>query len=160
MKFLSLAATLALLELSSNAISLDMQPLAVETLVQTSADVDAEVDVDAEAEGGKGYGITHVDDPYYSDPHHDDCQYYCPPVLDKCPGVLQPPGPCKLALKERPLCYCNSGFMHTDWDHTVSVDDEPCDDCGKKNPHKDGYPPHPKKPHQGYPPKPKPGYPS
>ena len=61
-----------------------------------------------------------------------DCDYYCPPALERCPGVLQPPGPCKTALKARPLCYCNNGFMHTDWDHNISVDCEACKNCGHK----------------------------
>ena len=144
MKFLSLSCALALFTVSTQAVQLEQEPALANLLVQTSAEIDA----DAE----EGY------DPYDPDhPHDDDCKYYCPPALDKCPGVLQPPGPCKTALKERPLCYCNSGFMHTDWDHTVSVDDEACPDkCkkGKKAPI--GYPPHPP-PHK---PAPKPRYPS
>ena len=145
MKFLSLSCALALFTVSTQAVQLEQEPALANLLVQTSAEIDAD------AEEGQGY------DPYgnpHHDPHDDDCKYYCPPALDKCPGVLQPPGPCKTALKERPLCYCNSGFMHTDWDHTVSVDDEACpENCkkGKKPPV--GYPSHPPK---GYPPHPKP----
>ena len=63
----------------------------------------------------------------------DDCcedRYRCPPALERCPGVLQPPGACKQILDRAPLCYCNNGFMHTDWDHNISVDDHPCKNCG------------------------------
>ena len=58
-----------------------------------------------------------------------DCEcddYYCPPCLDKCPGVLQPPGPCIIALKEKPLCYQNNGWMKTSWGHEVGVDKYGC----------------------------------
>ena len=130
MKFLSLSCALALFTVSTQAVQLEQEPALANLLVQTSAEIDAD------AEEGYGYP------PHNDDPHDDDCKYYCPPALDKCPGVLQPPGPCKTALKERPLCYCNSGFMHTDWDHTVSVDDEACPDKCKKG----------KKPPVGYPP--------
>lgn len=134
MKFISLSSALALFTVTTQAIQLDQDPALANLLVQTSADVEANAE--------DGYAT----DPY-GNPHpdpHDDCNYYCPPALEKCPGVLQPPGPCKTALEARPLCYCNSGFMHTDWDHTVSVDDEACpDNCkNKKNPHPVGYPPH------------------
>ena len=62
----------------------------------------------------------------------NDCcdRYRCPPALERCPGVLQPPGACKQILDRAPLCYCNNGFMHTDWDHNISVDDHPCKNCG------------------------------
>ena len=60
----------------------------------------------------------------YSDCSDDDDEYFCPPALEKCPGVLQPPGPCKTALCARPLCYSNEGYMHTDWNHEVKVADE------------------------------------
>ena len=147
MKFL---ATLALIAATTQAIQLKEEPALANLLVQTAADIDADVDVEVDAE--EGYG-----DPYdHHDPHYD-CDYNCPPALERCPGVLQPPGPCKSAIKERPLCYCNSGFMHTDWDHHLSVEDKACTDlvCGKK---KDkptsGYPPH--NPHQGYKPAPTP----
>ena len=60
-----------------------------------------------------------------------ESQYRCPPALERCPGVLQPPGACKTVLDRAPLCYCNNGFMHTDWDHNISVDDKPCKNCGR-----------------------------
>lgn len=92
--------------------------------------------------------------PYYDNDccdDHDD-QYYCPPALQKGPGVIQPPSPSKLALCNRPLCYCNSGFMHTDWDHNVSVDDEACEHCkgGKKSKKPHGKSPPIRREPQGY----------
>lgn len=93
------------------------------------------VQVDTEA---KADAAAYPPEPYSDDCCHDD-DYYCPPCLEKAPGVMQPPGPSKSAICARPLCYCNHGFMHTDWDHNVSVDDKkPCDyDCYKPpRPHK------------------------
>ena len=66
---------------------------------------------------------------------YDDTHYNCPPALEKCPGVAQPPGPCEIALCAAPLCYCNNGHMNTDWDHKISVDNQnACDDCGNNYP--------------------------
>ena len=136
------AFTLAILALVNNsACAVRIQ----ESLVDTPAEL-SQVDASSAAETA-----SYPPEPIYDDHHrcdhcddHDD-QYYCPPALQKGPGVIQPPSPSKIALCSRPLCYCNTGYMHTDWDHNVSVDDEPCDDCGKHS-HK---PHHPKKrPHK------------
>ena len=70
--------------------------------------------------------LSHGDEYGYDHDCDDDNDYFCPPALEKCPGVLQPPGPCKTALDARPLCYSNEGYMHTDWDHHVKVDDDGC----------------------------------
>ena len=61
---------------------------------------------------------------------YDDRDYYCPPALEKCPAVVQLPGPCESALCAVPLCYCNHGYINTDWDHKISVDNSnSCSDC-------------------------------
>jgi len=115
MKFLSLA--LVLLG-TANAIKLASQ---------TTED---EIPIVAE-----GAYSTYSAPAYSTYKHHDMCdddddEYFCPPALEKCPGVLQPPGPCKTALCARPLCYSNEGYMHTDWNHDVKVTDE----CEYKKP--------------------------
>ena len=150
MKLFSLAT---LLVATTTAISLkDVEQVPTE-FVQTTADTEVDTEVEAEVDAEE-YGIH----PGYPKNDHCDCDdhdYYCPPVLEKCPGVLQLPAPCTTALKAAPLCYCNNGWMHTDWDHNVSVDGyKACDNCGKK-PHKK---PH-KKPEPSYPPKNEGGYP-
>ena len=49
-----------------------------------------------------------------------------------CPGVLQLPGACKSIINRNdPLCYCNNGMYHVDWDHNISVDNKKaCANCG------------------------------
>ena len=44
------------------------------------------------------------------------------------------PGACdKLANRKNPLCYCNNGMYHVDWDHNISVDSKnACANCGTK----------------------------
>ena len=73
----------------------------------------------------------------------EECKCYkCPPALGECPAVAQPAGPCTDILEQdQPLCYCNSGFMHTDWDHAISYNvgaDAACEFCGAENPSQKG----------------------
>ena len=163
MKLLSLAA---LLVATTNAVSLkadaqlDALPVPAE-LVQTTADVevdaeiDAEIDAEAEAEADAEIGFLEPEYPEYPG-HGCDCHdkpHDCaPPVLDGYPSVLQMPSPSTSALDNGPLCYCNNGKMHTEWEHNVSVDTQPCEHgCGKKphhkKPHKKHDKGHPTKPH-------------
>ena len=96
-----------------------MQTQLAQANAQTETETGAETCADAE-----GYP--------YCDPccYKDDKDYYCKPVLDDCPGVYQAPGPCIDALCHRPLCYCNTGYLHTDWDHTVKINGKKKDDYG------------------------------
>lgn len=75
--------------------------------------------------------------PYGSEPYPCYCKpccnrkkdYYCPPLVMDCPGVVQPAGPCMDAVCERPLHYNNDGHVCTHWKHNVDVSGEPCCKC-------------------------------
>lgn len=111
----------AILGLASQAITLNS---GVETkLAQTGAEAAAETEIASDA-----IACAQVDAEAEELDCDYDCDYYCPPALDRCPGVLQPPGPSTKALCSRPLRYCNNGYMHTDWNHNLCVD-ENTDEC-------------------------------
>ncbi len=57
---------------------------------------------------------------------HDYC---CPPVVNDCPGITQPTGPCMDAVCERPLRYNNNGHVHTNWGHTMHITGDPKCSC-------------------------------
>ena len=95
---MKLCALATLLVATCNAVSLQSleaaaQPVPTE-LVQTTADADCQ----SESYPPPVY-------PGHEDDHGCDCccdcdkDYYGPPVLDKCPGVLQLPTPSKCVLK-------------------------------------------------------------
>ena len=114
----------ALLSVAANAINLHQVNYEYEPTWLSQ--IDAEADAEADDEwADRSWNDCHCDD------HHCDDHYRCPPALERCPGVYQPPGACESILDRAPLCYCNKGFMHTDWDHNISVDDcHACANCG------------------------------
>ncbi len=57
---------------------------------------------------------------------HDYC---CPPVVNDCPGLTQPTGPCMDAVCERPLFYKNSGHVNTNWRHHMNISGDPTCSC-------------------------------
>lgn len=127
----------ALLAASASAVSIKevTQPAVERQLAQVDATVDAE----------EGDYCPYYDYDYPSSQECVCCRkyddyYYCPPVLDDCPGVLQPPGPCVTAIcaGDPNLCYKNEGCYNTDWCHNISIDTKypcaglgpfGCDDC-------------------------------
>ena len=110
----------ALLSVATTAINLQQVTAVPAQLSQTEVAIDAEHEPECADWHDECWDNCHCDD-----------KYYCPPALERCPGVYQPPGACESILERAPLCYCNKGFMHTDWDHNISVDDEEaCKNCG------------------------------
>ena len=101
----------ALLSVAANAMNIKQVTAVPAQLSQTAVAADTETG-------------------HWNDDCHCEDRYRCPPALERCPGVYQLPGACESILDRAPLCYCNKGKMHSDWDHNISVDDEKaCDNC-------------------------------
>ena len=105
------AILVCLLGAAVQAIELKQEPAlqrqAVETmLAQTNTDAEACIDVEAEAE------------------HKCHCHDH---GEDGCgPACISLPSPCSKVLKKKPLCYCNDGWLKSEWCHHVDIDDKSC----------------------------------
>ena len=134
----TLFATGSAIELNQEAAALVEQPAAADLMMAAQSEAcDDEDDIDVNDD--EDYGVEHSRRycPYGSKPYPCYCKpccqrkkdYKCPPLVNDCPGVIQPAGPCMDAVCERPLHYDNCGHVCTHWKHDMNVSGEPCCAC-------------------------------